>query len=100
MGKFKHYKLQMVEGTGAAFQAAVERIKNPDNKVESSNAQKLTLYKYFKQATSGDVTGTQPWAVQVEARAKWDAWNEVKGMSKEDAEKAYVDFVTELLGAA
>jgi len=27
----------------------------------------------------------------LEARAKWDAWATVKGMSKEDAMKAYVD---------
>jgi hypothetical protein len=43
----------------------------------------------------GDVEGTQPWAVQMEARAKWDAWNSVKGMSKEDAMKQYIDIVTQ-----
>lgn len=35
----------------------------------------------------GDVQGSQPWAVQYEARAKWDAWNANKGMTKEDAMK-------------
>lgn len=34
--------------------------------------------------------GTQPWAVQLEARAKWDAWNAKKGMSQEAAKEAYV----------
>ena len=48
----------------------------------------------FDQATVGDVEGSQPWAVQMEARAKWDAWNSVKGMSKEEAMKQYVDLVT------
>ena len=37
--------------------------------------------------------GGQPWAVQVEARAKWDAWNSVKGMSKEDAKHRYIDLL-------
>ena len=37
----------------------------------------------------GDVEGSQPWAVQMEARAKWDAWNSVKGMAKEEAMKQY-----------
>ena len=46
------------------------------------------------QATVGDVEGTQPWAVQMEARAKWDAWNSVKGMAKEEAMKQYIDIVT------
>jgi diazepam-binding inhibitor (GABA receptor modulating acyl-CoA-binding protein) len=30
----------------------------------------------------------------MEARAKWDAWNSVKGMSKEEAMKQYIDIVT------
>ena len=34
--------------------------------------------------------GSQPWAVQLEARAKWDAWAERKGMAQDDAKKAYV----------
>lgn len=31
--------------------------------------------------------GSQPWAVQLEARAKWDAWSEVKGTSAEEAQR-------------
>lgn len=31
--------------------------------------------------------------MQFEARAKWDAWNELKGMSKEEAMQKYVDLV-------
>ena len=30
----------------------------------------------------------------MEARAKWDAWNSVKGMAKEEAMKQYIDIVT------
>jgi diazepam-binding inhibitor (GABA receptor modulating acyl-CoA-binding protein) len=29
-------------------------------------------------------------------KAKWGAWVSVKGMSKEDAEKAYIELVTKL----
>ena len=32
-------------------------------------------------------------AVQLEARAKWDAWNALKGMSSDDAKKAYIERV-------
>ena len=31
----------------------------------------------------------------MEARAKWDAWNSVKGMSKEDAMHRYIDVLTQ-----
>ena len=37
------------------------------------------------QATEGDVTGKQPWAAQVAARAQWDAWNALKGMAADEA---------------
>ena len=75
-----------------AFDEAVAYIGNPDNKFSKSvpNERKLKLYAAFKQAKSGDVTGSQPWAVQLEARAKWDAWNALKGKSKEDAMAEYV----------
>ena len=34
--------------------------------------QLLQLYGLYNQATVGDVNTPQPWAVQFEARAKWD----------------------------
>jgi len=75
------------------FKKAVYLVRNGPPKADSTNEEKLNVYKYYKQATEGDVTGGQPWAVQLEARAKWDAWNSVKGMSKEDAKKKYVEIV-------
>jgi len=62
----------------------------PEGDFKPTNEQKLTFYKYFKQATSGSVKGAQPWAVQFEARAKWDAWNSVKGIGPEEARALYV----------
>jgi len=67
-------------------------LKNGTKKTDKkpTNQQNLDMYKYFKQATEGDVKGTQPYKVQVTKRAKWDAWNSIKGTSSEDAKKAYV----------
>ena len=75
------------------FKKAVWLIRNGPPQKDTSNATKLKFYQYYKQATEGDVTGSQPWAVQVEARAKWEAWNSVKGMSKEDAMHRYIDLL-------
>ena len=55
-----------------------------------TNAEKLACYGLYKQVTVGDNTTPQPWAVQMEARAKWDAWASRKGMSKPDAIAAYI----------
>jgi diazepam-binding inhibitor (GABA receptor modulating acyl-CoA-binding protein) len=41
----------------------------------------LELYALYKQATTGDVNTAQPWKVQLEARAKHDAWSSKKGIS-------------------
>lgn len=71
------------------FNKAVWLINNGPKKVSSSEV-KLRYYKYYKQATVGDVEGSQPWATQLEARAKWDAWRSVKGMSKTEAMQKYV----------
>ena len=44
-----------------------------------------------------DAQGSQPWTVQFEARAKWDAWNEVKGMDAEEAKRQYVALLDKVL---
>mmetsp|Transcript_8602 Transcript_8602/g.24263 ORF Transcript_8602/g.24263 Transcript_8602/m.24263 type:complete len:100 (-) Transcript_8602:59-358(-) len=75
------------------FKKAVHYIRNGKPLRETTNQEKLDVYALFKQATVGDVQGSQPWAVQLEARAKWDAWNAKKGTSKEDAMKQYVEYV-------
>ena len=56
----------------------------------------LKMYALFKQATKGDVTGSRPGAFNFKARAKFDAWAEVKGMSNDDAMGEYIDYVTSL----
>ena len=82
----------MAESLQEKFDAAVAFISDKGNvpTKDVPNHRKLLCYKYFKQQKDGDVQGSQPWAVQVEARAKWDAWNSVKGMSKEEAMEKYV----------
>lgn len=62
-----------------------------------TNDEKLGLYGLYKQATAGDNTTGAPWAVQLEAKAKWSAWTDQKGKSKEEAEAAYISLVKTLL---
>eukprot|EP00123_Amoebidium_parasiticum_P022972 comp9892_c0_seq1/m.4825 comp9892_c0_seq1/g.4825 ORF comp9892_c0_seq1/g.4825 comp9892_c0_seq1/m.4825 type:complete len:100 (-) comp9892_c0_seq1:308-607(-) len=78
----------------AKFEKAVYLVRNGPAK-NTGNDEKLKVYSLFKQATEGDVKGSQPWAVQVEARLKWDAWNGLKGMSQEEAMQKYIDHVAE-----
>ena len=73
------------------FNTAVEEVKTAGDWSKAiPNDRRLICYAFFKQVTVGDVTGTQPWAVQFEARSKWDAWNKIKGTNKSDAMEGYV----------
>ncbi|EGG15723.1 acyl-CoA binding protein [Cavenderia fasciculata] len=73
------------------FATAVTDVKKI--KAEPTNDEKLELYGLYKQANEGDNTTAQPWAVQLEARAKHDAWTNVKGLSKDQAMEKYVQLV-------
>eukprot|EP00668_Euglena_longa_P014241 GGOE01018219.1.p1 GENE.GGOE01018219.1~~GGOE01018219.1.p1 ORF type:complete len:116 (-),score=19.72 GGOE01018219.1:134-445(-) len=74
------------------FTKAVWYIRNAPPR-DSSNEERLKVYALFKQATVGDVQGSQPWKVEFEKRAKWDAWNELKGMSSEEAKTKYIEIL-------
>ena len=56
----------------------------------------LKLYSHYKQATKGDVDGKRPGMADFIARAKYDGWATLSGMSAEDAKKNYVRITNEL----
>lgn len=66
-------------------------------KKDPGNEMKLRLYAHFKQASEGDVSGDKPGFTDFVGRAKYDAWAKIKGMSQDDAMKAYVKLVDRVL---
>ena len=69
----------------SAFQNAAKAIKDSGKEPglqKITNDEKLSLYGLYKQATEGDNTAKEPWAVQLEAKAKWTAWTSQAGKSK------------------
>ena len=60
------------------------------------NSERLITYCLYKQTTVGDVNSSQPWAINIVERAKWDAWAMVKGFDKESAKKLYVYICQEI----
>ncbi|CAK0831713.1 unnamed protein product [Prorocentrum cordatum] len=74
------------------FEAAQEFVKKENSwshKVPTER--KLNLYKFYKQFTEGDCTGDRPGMFSFEARKKWDAWDQVRGKSKEECMQGYID---------
>ena len=62
-----------------------------------SNETLLQLYGLYKQATEGDVTVDPPSnPFDFVSRAKYDAWANLKGQSRETAMKEYVILINKL----
>lgn len=76
------------------FAQAVADSKNLPDKPD--NMTLLKIYALYKQASSGDVDGPRPGAMDFIGRAKWDAWHEMKGRSAELAMQEYIDLVESL----
>lgn len=60
------------------------------------NASMLKIYALYKQGSLGDNTDKKPGFSDMVGRAKWDAWNGLKGTSKEAAMQQYVDLIESL----
>jgi acyl-CoA-binding protein len=78
----------------AAFEKAVADSKQLPEKPD--NMTLLKIYALYKQATGGDVEGKRPGFTDLVGRAKWDAWNELKGKSRDASMQEYVDLIESL----
>jgi len=79
------------------FEEAQVRVKSLSSAPDTGTL--LELYALYKQATSGDVAGKRPGMLDIQGRAKHDAWGKRKGMGREAAMEAYVELVDRLTGA-
>uniref|UniRef100_A0A8I5ZVX8 Acyl-CoA-binding protein n=1 Tax=Rattus norvegicus TaxID=10116 RepID=A0A8I5ZVX8_RAT len=78
----------------AEFDKAAEEVKCL--KSQPTEEEMLLLYSHFKQATVGDVNTDRPGLLDLKGKAKWDALNELKGTSKKNTMKTYVEKAEEL----
>jgi diazepam-binding inhibitor (GABA receptor modulating acyl-CoA-binding protein) len=56
----------------------------------------LKIYALYKQSSTGDADGKRPGFTDMVGRAKWDAWDAIKGTSKDDAMQQYIDLIEDL----
>ena len=78
----------------AQFEKAVTESKTLPEKPD--NMTLLQIYALYKQASAGDVDGKRPGFTDMVGRAKWDAWNELKGQTQDEAQQAYIDLIEDL----
>ena len=78
----------------SAFDQAVIDSKQLPEKPD--NMTLLKLYALYKQASAGDVDGKRPGFTDMVGRAKWDAWDKLKGTDSKAAMQEYVDLIESL----
>ena len=78
----------------ANFEAAMADSKNLADRPD--NATLLKIYSLYKQGSTGDNAEKKPGFSDMVGRAKWDAWNGLKGTSTDDAMQQYVDLIASL----
>jgi acyl-CoA-binding protein len=77
------------------FEQAVIESKNLTER--PSNETLLQLYSLYKQATEGDCNAAPPSnPFDFIAKAKYNAWELLKGTTKENAMQQYIDLVGKL----
>jgi acyl-CoA-binding protein len=84
-------RIHPVSNLNEQFEQAVADSKNLPERPD--NMTMLKIYALYKQASAGDVDGKRPGFTDMVGRAKWDAWNEVKGQSPDEAKQAYIDLI-------
>ena len=78
----------------AAFDQAILDSKNLSERPD--NATLLKLYALYKQGSAGDNAEKKPGFSDMVARAKWDAWSKLKGLSPDDAMRQYTELIKAL----
>ncbi|MBN8488412.1 MAG: acyl-CoA-binding protein [Burkholderiales bacterium] len=78
----------------ALFEQAVSESKQLPEKPD--NMTLLKIYALYKQATAGDVEGKRPGFTDMVGRAKFDAWDGLKGTSADEAMQQYIDLIESL----
>ena len=78
----------------AEFEQAQADSKNLGERPD--NITLLKIYALYKQASNGDTDGQRPGMTDMIGRAKWDAWDGLKGTLKEQAMQQYIDLIGNL----
>ena len=78
----------------ALFEQAMAESKSLPEKPD--NMTLLKIYALYKQASVGDVDGKRPGFTDMVGRAKWDAWNGLKGTAGKQAMQDYIDLIESL----
>uniref|UniRef100_A0A8R1HMH0 ACB domain-containing protein n=1 Tax=Caenorhabditis japonica TaxID=281687 RepID=A0A8R1HMH0_CAEJA len=89
-------------GLDEQFEAAVWIIQAlpKDGPIKTTINDQLMMYALFKQGTIGKCNTEQPYFYKIEERLKWNSWNELGDMEKDEAKARYVEKMLQLCDKA
>lgn len=82
----------------ARFEQAQSDVKQLPER--PSNMTLLRLYALYKQGSEGDAHGDKPGMTDFVGRYKFEAWESLKGTSKDEAMEKYIELAQELQSGA
>ncbi len=74
------------------------RAESMDLPKKPDNMTLLKLYSLYKQGQEGDVSGDAPGGFDMVGKAKYNAWEALRGTPKEEAQRQYIELVNTLRG--
>lgn len=77
--------------TEERFNKTIEVLKKHIDVESLPNDDKLKFYQCFKQGTVGDCNVPKPGFLDLKGKAKYNAWMELKGVSKDEAQLKYIE---------
>lgn len=76
----------------STFQAAADYVSV--SSADFSSDKLLLFYGYYKQATHGSCDTPKPGYFDFKNKQKWEAWNKLGELSKEEAMQKYIELIT------
>ena len=73
------------------FDQAVKFVQSGKGGFRPTNEIRLEMYALFKQATEGDIKSKKPGLTDLVGKAKYSAWERLKGMDSEKAMETYIN---------
>jgi acyl-CoA-binding protein len=86
-----------MSGKTTDFERAAQVVKSLPERPDDQTM--LRLYALYKQGSDGDVRGQKPGFFDFVGAAKYEAWEKLRGISREEAQRQYVDLVRKLGGS-
>jgi diazepam-binding inhibitor (GABA receptor modulating acyl-CoA-binding protein) len=82
------------------FEKAAQQIRDSAQlapTITMNDEEHALIYGLYKQGTVGDINHEKPGMLDFKGKANWEAWNKLKGKSKEQAQAEYVELARSLL---